>query len=1023
MATSITELPTRLRVLSTPREAEEAASDLEDELRRELRGELRFDEGTRALYATDLSIYRQVPIGVVIPRDTDDVEATVAACRRRGVPILGRGTGTSLAGQTCNVAVVIDFSKYQNNILSIDPDARTAEVEPGVICDQLRAAAERHHLTFGPDPATHAYCSLGGMIGNNSCGPHSVMAGKTVENVEELDVLTYDGLRMRVGRTPDDELSRILREGGPRAQIYRKLRELRDRYAPLVRERFPRIPRRVSGYNLDELLPERGFHVARSLVGSESTCALVLRATLRLVPSPPRRALVVIGYPDVFVAADDVPRILALDPIALEGFQAHVLENMVRKDRAPKGAKLLPEGRAWLLAEFCGWAQAEADDRARRAAASLADGASLAIRILSDASEQHAVWHIRESGVGASRVPGVEDAWPSWEDAAVHPDKLGAYLRDLDRLIRQYGYAYTLFGHFGDGCLHTRIAFDLKTAEGVRRYRSFISDAVDLVVGYGGSLSGEHGDGQARGEFLYRMFGLELTQAFRELKAIWDPLRRMNPGKKIDANRTDENIRVGPDHHARHVDTYFAFPEDKGSFALATERCFGVGKCRSLEGGTMCPSFQVLREEKHTTRGRAHLLFEMLRGETITDGFRSEAVKESLDLCLACKGCKGDCPVSVDMASYKAEFLAHHYEGRRRPMAAYAMGLVFRWARLAARVPRLANLLARVPIFGSIGKALFGISTARRIPAFAKETFKRWFARRPRPLTTGPAVLLWPDTFNDHFHPETAKAAVRVLEAAGYRVEVPMEPLCCGRPLYDYGMLDRAKAELAKILDALRPAIQAGVPLVALEPSCLVVFRDELMGLFPDDLDARRLHGQSFTLAEFLVREARAGRYVPPALARRAIVHGHCHQKAVVGMDADEELYGRMGLEAEILDAGCCGMAGSFGFERDKYALSIQIGERALLPAVRGADAHAIVMADGFSCREQIAQTTRRRALHLAEVLDMARREGSEGPARRYPERGYVKRARPSRAARVIAAGASVIGAVAAALWMRRKLA
>lgn len=990
---------------------------LSAELRSKIRGEVRFDDGSRALYATDLSAYRQVPIGVVIPCDIEDVVETVAACRRYEAPILGRGCGTSLAGQCCNVAVVIDFSKYINSLRDLDPDGRTVWVEPGVIYDRLRNAAEVHHLTLAPDPATHAYCTIGGMIGNNSCGSHSVMGGRTSDNVEELDILTYDGVRMRVGKTGDAELESIIREGGRRGEIYGRLRELRDRYADEIRARYPRIPRRVSGYNLDELLPENGFHVARALVGSESTCVTILGAKMRLMPSPPYRSLLVLGYPDPGLAADQVPGIMEYSPIALEGFHTHVIESMILKGKPLPGARLLPPGKTWLMVEFGGETRQEAGDHARQVMELIArgDGQRMGMKMFDDLAEQKAIWKIREAGVGASRVPGVEDAWPGWEDAAVPPEKLGDYLRDLFALMARYGYAYTLFGHFGQGCIHIRIAFDLKTADGVKKYRSFTSEAADLVVSYGGSLSGEHGDGQARGELLPKMFGPDLMQAFREFKSIWDPDWKMNPGKKIDPYPLDQDLRTGPDYNPRIVETHFQFPDDHGSFAAATERCFGVGQCRGLDGGTMCPSFMATREEMHTTRGRAHLLFEMMRGDALQDGWRNKHVKEALDLCLACKGCKGDCPTSTDIATYKAEFLSHYYAGRLRPRSAYAFGLVFYWARLAALMPGVANLFTQTPLLRDVAKLAAGIAPERQIPAFAPQTFKQWFRERGTRNPGKPRVILWGDTFNNHFHTETAKAAVEVLEAAGYQVDVPLQPLCCGRPLYDWGMLNLAKRLLRQILDALEPQIVEGVPLVGLEPSCLAVFRDELINLFPSDENARRLSKQSFLLSEFL--EKKAPNYQPPRLERKAIFHGHCHHKAIMRIDDDVAILSKLGIDFEVLDSGCCGMAGSFGFERgERYDVSVQAGERVLLPAVRNAARDTLVIADGFSCREQIAQSTERRALHLAEVLHMALRAAPEGARRDYPEIAYSQPEAmpPSPRALSVAVGAVLLaGAVA----------
>lgn len=927
------------------------AQALEADLRRAVRGEVRFDAGSRALHATDASNYRQVPIGVVVPKGPDDVAVAVEVCRTHGAPVLGRGGGTSLAGQACNVAVVLDFSRHLGRILEIDPGRRIARVEPGVVLDSLRREAGKHGLTFGPDPATHAWCTLGGMIGNNSCGAHSLSTGRTSDNVEELDVLTYGGLRLRVGATPDAEVDRIVRAGGRRGEIYGSLRALRDRYAGLIRERFPDIPRRVSGYNLDELLPEKGFHVARALSGTEGTCVTILEATVRLVPAPRCRALLVLGYPDVFAAADHVLELLEADPIGLEGMDRFLVENEFTRHSYRRVLDALPAGGAWLLAEFGGDTREEAASPARRLAASI-PGAL----VIDDPAGQAAVWSVREAAVGTtSRDRRLGDAWPGWEDAAVPPARLSAYLRELRALLDRFGYGAALYGHFGEGCLHARINFDLATAEGVKRYRAFLEEAADLVAAHGGSLSGEHGDGQCRAELLPRMFGEELCRAFRDFKRIWDPDGRMNPGKVVDPLPLDTDLRLRT--RLDEPETVFRFPNDDSRLSRAVTRCVGVGRCRRDGGGVMCPSWQVTREEKHSTRGRARLLFEMLSGEVISGGWQSEEVHDALDLCLSCKGCRSDCPAGVDMATYKAEFLHHHYQGRRRPVQAYALGLVHRWARLASLAPGLANLLA--PAL----KGLAGIDRRRALPAFARQTFRSRFARRRPAHRDGPRVLLWPDTFTNHFHPEIGMAAVQVLERAGFRIEIPGRALCCGRPLYDFGMLDPARNRLREILDALRDPIREGVPVVGLEPSCVAVFRDELLQLFPDDPDARRLAAQTHTLAEWMADAELSPR------SDRILVQAHCHHHAVMGLDADRQLLGRLGGDVRFLDAGCCGMAGAFGFEEGHYEVSMACAERVLLPAVREAGPDDVVLADGFSCREQIFQGTGRRALHLAQLL------------------------------------------------------
>ena len=993
-------------------------SALEAALRRHLRGEIRFDAGSRALYATDGSNYRQVPTGVVVPRDKEDVLATVAICRDHHAPLLARGGGTSLAGQCCNAAIVLDFSKYMARILEIDPVRRIARVEPGVVLDSLRAAAERHHLTFAPDPATHDRCTLGGMIGNNSCGVHSIMAGKTDDNIDSLEILTYGGQRMHVGATAAEDFDRFIREGGRRAEIYSGLKSLADRYGEEVRRQFPNIPRRVSGYNLNQLLPENGFHVARSLVGTEGTCVTILEAICRLVESPPARVLLVIGWPDVFICADHVPGIMEHHPIGLEGFDDIMVNASRHKGVNLEGLAMLPEGGGWLMVEFGAATAAEAESEARKLMAKLAGFTPQPnLRLFTDPRQARRIWDVRESSLGVTaHVPGEALRWEGFEDSAVGPDRLGAYLRDLRKLMQSFDYNGSFYGHFGHACIHTRMDYDLESTAGIRKFRQFMEEAADLVVRYGGSLSGEHGDGQSRAELLPKMFGPELMQAFREFKSIWDPDWKMNPGKVIEPYRLDENLRLGAGYDPWQPETHFKFPADHGSLAAATLRCVGVGKCRHDSGGVMCPSYRVTREEEHSTRGRAHLLWEMTKRDIIHDGWQSEAVKKSLDLCLACKGCKSDCPVGVDVATYKAEFLSHYYETNHRPLREVGIGNLDLWLGTASHLPGLVNLATQIPGLRDLAKLMAAMPAQRRIPALAPQTFKQWWERRQDPHKNGRSrrpdganpregrsVLLWADTFNNHFFPSTAKAAVEVLEAAGFEVAVPRAHLCCGRPLYDLGMLDRAKDLLLRIMDELRPEIEAATPIVVLEPSCASVFRDELTNLFPKDSRARALSKQAFLLSEFL--EQRARDFPLPKLGRRALVHGHCHHKAIMKMTDEEAVLRRLGVDFTAPAPGCCGMAGAFGFEKDKYEVSKAIGELELLPAVRQAPTDWLIVADGFSCREQIAQATDRHALHLADVLQMVLREATETPEglrmfdpapEHYPEDAWV---RPHQAA------------------------
>jgi FAD/FMN-containing dehydrogenase/Fe-S oxidoreductase len=956
------------------------AGELEAELKRKVRGEVRFDRGSRALYATDASNYRQVPIGLVIPKDAEDVIAAVAACREYGAPILPRGAGTSLAGQCCNVAMVFDFTKYMNRILEIDVDKKIARVQPGVVLDSLRNRAETHHLTFAPDPSTHNRCTIGGMIGNNSCGSHSLLGGKTVDNVEELSILLYDGSRLTVGPTPEGEVDRIVQQGGRHGQIYGSLRTIRDQYADQIRAKFPRIPRRVSGYNLDELLPERGFNVARALVGTEGTCALVLEAKLSLIQSPQHRTLVGLGYQDAFSAADHVPEILEFKPIGLEGFEGTMVDGL-RKKGAPN-LELLPEGRGILLVEFGSDDPRHSEDLALKLVDRLKAVSEPPNSRVYSKTEAKAVWHLREAGPRAAAfAPGAALDWEGWDDSAVAPEKLGAYLRDLRKLMNEYEYRGTFYGHFGHGCIHMRINFDLQTEIGIRKYSQFIEQAADLVIGYGGSLSGEHGDGQSRGALLPKMFGPELMTAFREFKAVWDPGQKLNPHKLVDPYLPTENLRLGTDYKPLEPQTHFKFPDDDGSLAKAALRCIGLGACRKSDGGSMCPSYMVTLEEEHSTRGRAHMLFELLQGEVVGKGWEDEHVKKSFDLCLACKACKSECPANVDVATFKAEFLSHYYEKKRRPLYAYAFGMIDRWARLASRAPRLVNFVNKSPGISAIIRKVLNIPREREIPGFSEVSLQKWAARSGIAGLEGASesdsassaqkqVILWPDTFNNYFHSETGRAAVDVLGRTGFKVIVPQQHVCCGRPLYDFGMLDRAKQYLANVMQVLGKQIDAGIPIVILEPSCASVFRDELHNLFPTDPRAARLRKQTFLLSEFLQHHAPAFR--PPTFSGKVLLHGHCHHKALMKMNDEEALLRKMGVDLQSLDSGCCGMAGSFGFEKNNYEVSLAVGERVLLPAVRQAGPETLIVSDGFSCREQISQTTTRKSIHLAELLQLA---------------------------------------------------
>ncbi|MFJ9035133.1 FAD-binding and (Fe-S)-binding domain-containing protein [Streptomyces sp. NPDC102406] len=941
------------------------ADDIGKALRNTLRGDVDLSVTARALHTMDASNYRRVPLGVVAPKDAEDVRATLALCAERNVPVVGRGGGTSIAGQATGTGVVIDFTRYMNRVLDLDPAARTARVQPGLILDRLQAAAAPHGLRFGPDPSTHSRCTLGGMIGNNSCGSHSVAWGTTADSVTALDVAGAGGAVCRLGKGW---------EGAPeglRALVERELATIRTGFAP-----FAGLPRRISGYAADALLPENGTDLARFFCGTEGTLGLVTEATVALVEAPRAKALAVLGYADESAAAEAAAGLLPYGPLTVEGMAA---------DLVPERSGL-PGGGAWLFVEAGGATPGEARAAAERIvrAADVHDAL-----VVDDPAGQRALWRIREDASGtATRMPDGSEAWPGWEDCAVPPARLGAYLREFRGLLREHGLRGAPYGHFGDGCIHVRIDFDLLTDAGVGRFRRFSEELAALVVAHGGSLSGEHGDGQARAELLPTMYGADLVGLFERVKGVWDPAGVLNPGMLVRPARLDENLRfaVLP---REPVDVAFGYPHDGGDFSAAVRRCVGVAKCRTESpgsgGGVMCPSFRATGEEAHSTRGRARLLHEMLAGEVVTDGWRSTEVRDALDLCLSCKGCRSDCPVGVDMATYKAEFLHHHYEGRRRPTAHYAMGWLPRWLRLVerTRTARIVNRLGGVRVVAALVKRAGGIARERDLPRVAEQTFTRaWYRRLGRSVAAargsgGRTVVLWPDTFTEHLAPRVAWAAVRVLEAAGLAVAPPptrtygRKPVvrgrvCCGLTYVSTGQLDRARAVQRRTLDLLEPVLDGETPLVVLEPSCAAALRSDLPELLPGDPRARLLADQVVTFAEALERFA--PHWEPPRVDRPVVGQTHCHQHAVLGDAAERRLRERAGLSGE-LSGGCCGLAGNFGFEKGHYEVSVACAEESLLPAVRAAGDDTLVLADGFSCRTQVEQLAGVRAMHLAEVL------------------------------------------------------
>jgi FAD/FMN-containing dehydrogenase/Fe-S oxidoreductase len=903
-----------------------------------------------AMFSADASNYRRVPLAVVQPRTRGEVIAAVAVCRELGVPVTVRGGGTSTSGQAVGSGVVLDTSRHLTRILAVDPDSRQATVEPGVVLDELQRAAAPHGLRFGPDPSTHSRCTLGGMIGNNACGTHSLAWGRTADNVVELEVLTYRGAVLTVGRMTQAEVDEAVAAGGERGELVVALHRLARENLATLRTELGRFPRQVSGYGLEHLLPERGFDLARALVGSEGTCAVILSATVALVPVPGPRTLVVLGFDDAAAAADAVPALLdARGLLALEGFDETLTGAIIRPETLDALATL-PKAGAWLFAET------EGEPPASLGAAASAAPGFVGAEVVADPARAARLWRIREDGAGlATRGPGGAEAWPGWEDAAVPPAELGRYLRRFQALLVRFGLHGAVFGHFGEGCLHVRIDFDL--AHDPATFRTFLHAAADLVAEHGGSLSGEHGDGQARSELLPRLYPPAVIALFERFKALWDPDNGLNAGMIVHPLPVDGNLRV---RDALPLVTSLPFGRDDGDFAKAARRCVGVGSCRSTSsrGGVMCPSYRVTREERDSTRGRARVLFEMSQGGVITGGWRSTEVRDALDLCLSCKGCSVDCPVGVDMATYKSEFLHRHYRGRLRPASHYSMG----WLPLAAQLGVRAAPLVNAVSGSALVKRLGGIAAERDVPRFARQSFSSWFRRRPVVEGTRGPVLLWVDTFSNAFAPEVLKAGVAVLEDAGYEVRIPRSALCCGLTWVTTGQLGVARRVARRTVRALAAEVEAGTPVVGLEPSCTQALR-ELPELDPA---AGPVASAVRSLAELLVETPG---WEPPGLDVRSISQTHCHQHAGSGFGADSAVLVAAGVENTVLDSGCCGLAGNFGFERGHYAVSRAAGEEALLPAVRAAPADTVVLADGFSCRTQIAGSTDRTAVHLAQLL------------------------------------------------------
>jgi FAD/FMN-containing dehydrogenase/Fe-S oxidoreductase len=934
----------------------ETATDVVGELRRAGVSDVDDSSLARALYSTDASLYRVVPQVVVRPRSVEEVLATVEACRATGTPLTSRGAGTSIAGNAVGTGVVMDLTRHLNRVHDIDVEARTARVDPGVVHAVLQKAATPLGLRFGPDPSTHTRCTVGGMIGNNACGSRALAYGRTADNVVGLDLVTMAGEQLTVGRGAT-----------PASATLDDLRALVGANLATIRTEFGRFGRQVSGYSLEHLLPENGFDVATFMAGTEGTLATMTSATVRLVEDPPVRQILVLGYASMAEAADDVPLLLPFGPTACEGLDSRIVE-VYRSHRG--SVPDLPRGQGWLFVEISGEHVGEVADTVARAsrAASAVDH-----RVVTDGGEQAVLWRIREEGAGlATRtLPG--KALSGWEDAAVPPEKLGTYLRELDALLKDRGLDGVPYGHFGDGCVHIRIDFPLDAEGGHDVFRRFLVDAATQVAVLGGSLSGEHGDGRARSELLPLMYSGEAISLFEQVKAVLDPDDLLNPGVLVRPAAVDADLRGPESIHSPGREQLsrrlgLRLLHDEGDLGKAVHRCTGVGKCiadNSGSNGVMCPSFQATRDEKDSTRGRARVLQEMIDGRLVTGGFRAPEVHEALDLCLSCKGCLSDCPTGIDMASYKSEVLHQSYKGRLRPRSHYVLGRLPFWARVTSPIAWLANLGLRTPGVRSIARWAAGVDQRRSLPMFAT----RRFTRLARPaLEPGRAkVVVWADSFTEFFSTAGGEAALRVLDGAGYDVEVLSRPQCCGLTWITTGQLDTAREMIGRAVEQLHPYVAAGIPVVGLEPSCLSVLRSDAVELV-DDPRAVDVAAGVFTLSELLTRTEG---WTPPDLTGTTlVVQPHCHQASVLGFEADMAILIATGATIDRV-SGCCGLAGNFGVEQGHYEVSVAVAEQQLLPAVRRAPKGAVVVADGFSCRTQLDDLVAVDARHLAQVLDL----------------------------------------------------
>ena len=950
---------------------------LVEELTSHVQGEVRFDKMSRALWSTDASIYQIEPVGVVLPKSNDDVIAVLETAHKYGVSVLPRGGGTSLAGQTVGESIILDFSRYMRDVVEINADEGWVRTQPGIILDELNQILAPHNVLFAPDPSTSSRGNVGGALGNNSCGAHSIMWGKTVDNVHELDVILSNGDTATFGQLTGDSLEAKMRGSAFEGDIYRSLFEIGEANRDEVLSRYPKIQRRVSGYNLDEFVGGNNFNMARFVVGSEGTLVTITEAKLRVVPTPKYKGLAVLHCLELIESMEATVAALDLDPSAIELIGSMIIrqaQSNLAYSRITDFIEGQPE--ALLAIELVADSENELEHKFNLLKAKMTGGGwGYSLVWMTDSSDQEKVWDVRKAGLGLMmNVPGDAKPLPFVEDTAVSPNVLPEFVRRFDSIVRKHGTEAGYYGHASVGCLHIRPLINLKNQEGIDRMVAISDEISDLVLEFGGSMSGEHGDGLVRSGYNEKMFGSQIYQAFRDVKTTFDPKRIMNPGKIVDSPPMTENLRYGTTYRTLSPETGFKFSEE-GNFATAIEMCNGQGACRKVHGGTMCPSYMATRDEEHSTRGRANALRAAMSGAIPTDMLTSDRLYQVMDLCLECKACKAECPSNVDMAKLKYEFLNIYHSENGYKLNNRFFGNVDLLSKIGSFFAPISNWIMNTSLSKQVLEKTIGIDKRRHLPNFAPQTFQQWFRSRDGktiPKTPKGLVVLFPDTTTNYNHPELGIATVNIIEKLGYKVILP-DSRCCGRPMLSNGMMSHAKSNVDFNISSIYPYIEMGAKLVGIEPSCVLGFISDFTDLASEPEKAKEISKNTMLIEDFFlyaIKKEEQFQFSNPPQGQKVAFHGHCHQKALVGTTSAMEVLKTIpGVESMEIKSGCCGMAGSFGFYKDHFDISMQIGEDTLFPAIRKENEDVIIVSEGVSCRQQIQQGTKRETKHLVELL------------------------------------------------------